>query len=469
MLAVLLTLASCSQRVPTNVVGPPPLIPEPRRSPRLSTPPSWYWEPVEVDRRPAETSIDLPMTEDRVLRALGGNRVWDALGPSGRERLLRDGLVIVPRNEASNQVGALYTKLREQRVPYVVTLDALAYALHVAFERALAEVDDTLLAPGLDALLERLEARLGAEQKGAGVELGAANGLARAIVAVARGLASPGAKVAGPALAPETMALVSEEIALIEAHAKVGTSPLLAVPIDYARFDTPADAAHPGSFRALTWLASAPLLFAAEGEVPGSVVGIARSRLLARAAMVLARLSLPDVDPAIFALWSRITRVLAFVWGAPDDVSALEFADLASSMGIGLENPKHIANVVTVDRLRRRAAAGRVPLVFDGAGASARAGVGMRIFGGHASADSVALAAMSGPNVGATHAAPPPVMARDGQRTLPSSLDLAAWLGAREGRAAVHEQGHDQFAGYDAALERAAAARPDQTRSRSMA
>jgi len=35
----------------------------------------------------------------------------------------------------------------------VLTLDALTYALHVAFERALAEVDDTLLAPGLDALL----------------------------------------------------------------------------------------------------------------------------------------------------------------------------------------------------------------------------------------------------------------------------------------------------------------------------
>jgi hypothetical protein len=458
LLVLVTLLASCAHDRPKSALGPPAALPEPRRAHRSAPQPEWYWEPVDADVNAAQRTVELPVGEGSLVRIEGATRVWDELGPAGRERVGRDGIVVVASPEARVGMGAFYTDLREQRVPYVVTLDALAYSLHVAFERALAEVDDTLLAPGLDALLGRLEARLSAEQKGAGIELGEALGLARAVVAVARGLASTSTSTS--TISPELGAAVNLEIARIQAHAGSATSPLLGTPIDYARFAVPAGAAHPGSFRALTWLASAPLLFVAQSEAPGAVVGVAASRLHTRAAMLFARLSLRDVDPEIHALWSRLRRVLAFVWGPPDDLSAPDLAEVAASIGVALEDPTHVANVVTVDRLRRRAAQARQPVVFDGAGAPARAGIAMRLFGGHASADSMVLASLAGARLG-NGSANPPALARDGFRALPSALDLAAWLGAKEGRAALRDGGLDAFSGYEAALAQAIATRPD--------
>jgi hypothetical protein len=160
--------------------------------------------------------------------------------------------------------------------------------------------------------------------------------------------------------------------------------------------------------------------------------------------MLLARVSERDVDPGIYAPWSRISRLLAFVCGPSDDLSPPELAELGAALDTRVEDPKHVANVVSVDRLRRRAARGRPPLVFDGAGSPGRAGTAMRLFGGHAPADSVALGSFAG--------------AHDGG--MPQVLDLAVWLGAPEGRASLHESGGDALAGYDDALARAIAARP---------
>lgn len=468
VLGLLVSAASCAYERPKVVLGPLQALPEPRRAQRLPAPPEWYWEPIEVEVRAPAKVVELPVAEGSLVRIEGATRAWDELGPAGRERLLRDGVVIAPSKEARVRMGAFYMDIREQRTPYVLTLDALTYALHVAFEQALAEVDDTLVAPGLDALLARLEERLGAEAKGAGVELGEAIALARAIVAVARGLASP-VLVMGEAststnvpMAAELGLAVKEEIARVNAHAGSARSPLLDAPIDYARFAVPPGAAHPGSYRALSWLAAAPLLFVAQSEMRDAAVGVATARLHTRAAMVLTRLTLRDVDPAIHALSARITRVLAFVWGPSDDLAPTELAEIAASIGVPLEDPKQVANVVTVDRLRKRAAQGRLPLLFDGSGAPTRAGSNLRLFGGHAPADSIALASLAGPALGKTSAGSPPTIARDGIRALPSALDLAAWLGAKEGRAALREGGLDVFPGYDAALAQAVALRPDE-------
>ena len=337
-------------------------------------------------------------------------------------------------------------------MPYVITLDALAYALHVAWERALAEVDDTLLAPGLDALLVQLETRLAAEQKGAGVELSEALGLAQAMVAVAKGLASlPAAVLVAPTSTPSTStststrAEVDAEIARVLAHAGASSSPLLDVTIDYGRFGAPAGAAHPGAYRALAWLADAPLMFVAASEARGATAGVGTARLATRAAMVLSRLMLREVDPVTHALWTRIRRVLTFVWGPSDDLSGPELAELATTIGVAIEDPKQISNVVTVDRLRKRAAQGRAALLFDGSGAPGRPGTALRVFGGHAAPDSLAL------------------MALGGGRPLPSVLDLPVWLGAREGRAALHESGFDGAPSYDALLAKAIATRPSDT------
>ncbi|MDB5219548.1 MAG: hypothetical protein JWO86_7475 [Myxococcaceae bacterium] len=444
-------IAACSHGSGKSLLGPPPALPEQRRATRFTPLPEWYWEPVYADVHGAPKPVDLPVAEESLVRLEGATRVWDELGADGRERLRRDGIVLDAATEGARPIrvlppaarlgmGAFYMEMREQRVPYVITLDALAFAVHVAFERALAEVEDLVLGPDLDVFAAELERRLFAEQKGAGVEIGEALRLARGIVAVARGLASEGTLAPPPDLGP----VVAQEIARITAHAGPKTSLLLGAPIDYGRFSVPRSAGRPGAFRALAWLATAPLLLVAQSEVPGAVVGVGTSRLHARTAMLLARVSEREFDPAIYTSWSRISRLLAFVWGPSDDLAPGEIAELATALNFTLDDPKHAANVVTVDRLRHRAARGREPLLFDGAGAPGRAGIGMRLFGTHAPPDSVALAALA-----TAH-----------ESRLPQALDLAVWIGAPEARAMLHEAGGDGLAGYDAVLSRAVAARP---------
>jgi hypothetical protein len=183
--------------------------------------------------------------------------------------------------------------------------------------------------------------------------------------------------------------------------------------------------------------------WAASARAPG--VGIAR--LHARTAMLLARFAEREADPTINAAWSKISRLCTFVWGPSDDLSPTELTEIASAIGVALEDPKNVANVRTVDRLRHRAAKGRAPLVFDGAGAGGAAGISMRLFGGHAPADSIALASF---------------VASDGTRPLPATLDLAVWMGALEARSMLHEEGGDAWPGYDAALARAVTLQPTE-------
>jgi hypothetical protein len=51
-------------------------------------------------------------------------------------------------------------------------------------------------------------------------------------------------------------------------------------------------------------------------------------------------------------------------------------------------------------------------------------------------------------------------MARNGVRALPTALDVAAWLGSREARVALHDSGGDSYERYDETLERLIRGRP---------
>ena len=243
--AVVLALASCTQAAPRPVPAPPPQLPDSSRGRRVPfAPPDWYWQSVDPDLRGGEHGppIELPVPGDVITRFEGGARVWDELGEDGRQRLRNDGIVVLgpaPADVPRWEMGAFYTEWRERRVPYVITLDALFALTHEALGRALADVEAHELAPLLDAVLERLDTRLAAEHRGAGVELAGGYRIARGIVAVARALVDRRYEPA-----PELAALVREETSRIEAHTGSSASVLLGVTIDYARFEVPAADQH---------------------------------------------------------------------------------------------------------------------------------------------------------------------------------------------------------------------------------
>jgi hypothetical protein len=456
--AVALT-AACSQAPPKRV-APPPKLPEAKLRTQPPPPPEWYWEAVEPDVKPGARTqhpIDLPLQDGALGRREGAARIWDDLPAEARERLGRDGLLVVgtegPLDARARSMGAFYTDLREQRIPHVVTMDALFSVVHVGIERALADIEERELAPTLTSLLEKLEARLDKEEGSVGTELAEAYRIARGVMAVARAIsATPTTPYAPP---HDLERIVAAERGNVEGHAGMAMSPLLGVRIDYTDFATPSSAARPGHYRALAWLGTAPLTLVGRGEVPGAPVDVQKARTNARAAIFLARLCAADVDPAINATYMRLLRLISFVWGTPDDLSLAALDALAQGIGVDLTKPSTISNVVLVDKVRARAIAGRPPAVYDGAGAVGRAGVDVRVFGGHASGDAIAMQALVGAAVGAPREgsdAPDAVRVRDGRRVLPSSLDVAAWLGAPEARSVLHEAHVDAFEGYDAEL-----------------
>jgi hypothetical protein len=416
-------------------------------------------------RASSRKPLDLPVTEGDIRRIEGAARLWDELPPEARERLRRDGVLVLgselgiadgsaDAQKRNASIGAFYTHLREQRMPQIITLDALFSVVHLGLVQALAQAEDAVLAPALHALLEKLDARLSAlsaEDAAAGTELLEPYRIARGVVCVARALAAT-SPYSPP---PELAAAVAGERRLVEAHAGVATSPLLGVTIDYTRFAVPSSAARPGAFRALAWLGAAPLTLVARTEVSGSPIGVAQARTNARAAMLLARACDRDVDAGVNAAYTRILRLLTFVWGPSDDLSLAELDDIAESAGIDLTKPADIANVARVDKVRARAIAGRSPAIHDGAGGVGRSGVNVRVFGGHAPADSVVLHSLVGTAAGLAHesaSASSIDRLRKGRRVLPSTLDVAAWLGAPEARALLSESNADAFDGYDAAL-----------------
>src|SRR5262249_25466184 len=99
----------------------------------------------------------------------------------------------------------------------------------------------------------------------------------------------------------------------------------------------------------------------------------------------------------------------------------------------------------------------------DGGVPVARPAPSLRLFGGRAAPDSEVMQSLVFPSVGALKAGNDKAQtARDGERALPSALDVAAWLGCPEAKAVLRESGDDGYDGYDAALEELFRRRPPE-------
>jgi hypothetical protein len=431
---------------PTGSRGPD--VPRARRPP---APAEWYWDAVEPEVHDAEPHpLDLPLAEAAIARLEGAARLWSELGFAGRDRLRRDGLVVTePLGDAPfarTRVGAFYSDLRARRIPVVLTVDALYAASLLGIRRAIAAAEAAELGPALHALIAKLGARLAGGGRVAEQELVVPQRLARGLVAVAASLAT------GAPAPADLAATVAEERARIDAHAGIATSPLLQVPLDYARFEVPLAAASPGLFKAATWLGAAPLVLAARTEPRGGSADVMLARTHTRAAMLLSRLVDRDVDPEISDAYARVARLVAFVWGTPDDLSLVELGDLAEALKVDLAKSPSIASVTRTDLVRHRAALLRPPQVYDGSGGLAKGNrppASVRVLGGHASPDAHALGTLLTGELAAS-------------RPSPNLLDVAAWLGAPGIRSTLREAGASGAPGYDEALARAVTLRPGE-------
>jgi hypothetical protein len=227
--------------------------------------------------------------------------------------------------------------------------------------------------------------------------------------------------------------------------------------------------AQAGLFRAMAWLSNAPLVLLGAGEEGKTSIALVRTH--ARAAMVMARLLDPDVEPEAAAAWEKIDRIATFLAGQPDDLTPHDMAKAASDAKVTFKDAQWIANVARVDQIRHLVTKARGPRLFDG---SVRAS-SMRVFGGRLTPDGEALQGLVFPAVGPVHASilesqragvterpALPITARDGKRVLPTARDVALWLGSTEARAALRETRDDAYEGFDQAAEKVLARRPGE-------
>ncbi|HEY4014877.1 MAG TPA: DUF3160 domain-containing protein [Polyangiaceae bacterium] len=467
MPAIALTLAvalgcgaGAAHSKPPADPGPPAVTSE-QALPKVPTVPVWtYWQPVEAPLPGASTAtMDLPVSEAVLARTPTVAQRWDAMADSAREAILTRGFAVLRAARPEVRLGDFYAALEADHVPSVLTLDALFFLAHLAFDRALADVDALVVTPLVATMLHDLDARVAAESRGAPADMVPAYAAARSLVAVALSLGEP--TYVPPATAARA---VEMEKALVFAHAGIAASPALGVPIDYAAM-APGGAAAGDSgrapwFRAVAWLENAWLALEGRGERNAQTrVDVATARAHTRAALILSRALDAAVDSEAANAWERIERLSTLLVGPSDGVSPRDLAATVSTTELDPRRRDWLADVGAVDRVRHRAARGRVIPAF-------------RLFGLRAVPDVEVLQALTSPAIGPSDLADatmtwapyehaePAFTGRDGIRALPRGLDVAAWLGSAEAREALRDSGDDAYEGYDDALALLRQARP---------
>ncbi|MEO6420509.1 MAG: DUF3160 domain-containing protein, partial [Polyangiaceae bacterium] len=366
-----------------------------------------------------EVSVDaelrgpaLPLDDLQIVRPEGADARFGALAKEDREKLLENGFVVVERDHDPKRMGAFYTEIAAARIPYVITLDALFELTHFAIAAALAEVETRETVVALAALLARMEARLKVEQVGAPSDLLAPYALSRGYVAVAQSLLSP---TYSPPI--DLGEVVARETGKILGHRSNAVSPLLGVKLDYTAL-MPRAGAGVGdgarAYRAIAWVAQAPLLLA-ESPSPGALpANVSLLRTNARAALILARLIDPAVDPEAARAWDRIEALAHFFVGPAADFSPRDLASLAVATKIDVRDSKGLVNVARIDRLRRAASEdnAKAPRLYDGQPPS------VRLFGARWTPDSAIMESLVYPSIS--------------DRRLPGASDVVTALRTRE-------------------------------------
>jgi hypothetical protein len=376
---------------------------------------------VPFDVQATGDPLVLPVDDAGIVRLEGANARWFGAPESLRAAVRRDGFAVLPSSDLATRVGDFYLGLARSRVPVLITLDALFHLVHIARDRAFADVETLVLGAARNRLLSYLDRRLESEQRGCHADLVAGYRLARVLVSTAIQLQGD-ARVLPPDIAAE----VASEVAAATAHAGLATSASLGVPIDYSLCKVrgaleDGDDKLPGAFRAGAWLAYAPFAAHAQTEAQGGPLDVGQARVQTRAALLLTRLVQIEVDAQVARAWSTIARASELAVGPPADLTASDVAQIALGAGIDVRDAAAIADVVRLDHVRH-------------ALARARPGATFRLAGLARAADAVVMQAAAS--------------ADPSKRAMPSGKDVVRWLTSK--RAQGDLESHVSF--YDSAL-----------------
>ncbi|MBN1771675.1 MAG: DUF3160 domain-containing protein [Deltaproteobacteria bacterium] len=402
------------------------------------------------------------------------------LDETARQRLSDHGFVVTA-GPLTRQVDEIYTiyEALSGNVPVFVTADTALHLYHLVFDSLLMSIEQHHLIGMLTKMIGALRAKALESAAGTGSVADAALDNV-AVFDVIRKLLDPAAEVEG-----RVAERVAAELALIEQHAGFAKSPVFGYDEDYSQYVprghyTRSEALR-RYFRAMMWLGRMSFLLKASGDPDGGLVDEERARHFVRMAALLSRgLQEAQADgvPAV-RLWERIYSVTAFFAGFSDDLTPVEVRPVVDALFEAAGGVQALAEPANVDLLRARMAALRSPAINSGTAAEANIMLilengnpeellratarttGMRIMGQRYTPDADVMGRLAVPAVGAPLGPrdPPPFTLAETQqgpaRGFARGLDVMLLLGAPRARPILEELGDAQYAGYDAALERA--------------
>ncbi len=278
------------------------------------------------------------------------------LSPQQRAHLAQNGFVVSPSEE--KEFYTLYEKARYNNEPVFVSSDSLLHVYHLLFDKVLRTLERERFIP----ILKQLNALMLAgvqeqyeELRGTALEESARRNVA--FFAVASRLLGPTVEI--PAYATD---LAEAELALIEAHAGIMSSPLFpGLPLgeDYTQY-IPRGHYTRGEdlkayFRAMMWYGR--MTFRLIGPVDP------RGREETRRALLIVQALAADAEAA--SLWQAIYEPTVFFVGRSDDLLCSEYVEVMARVYGGIPgDPSAFADEEKLTAFMREASELRPPRIL---------------------------------------------------------------------------------------------------------
>lgn len=367
--------------------------------------------------------------------------------PQQKQLLAKNAFVVTP--SAEEQLFFIYENNDYLSIPSFITTDSVLQVYHVFYDFTLRKVEQTKLVDELEKLSAGI-ADEAARAEAAATDP-AVRDAARAVLAyatVARKLVDPKAPVP-----PSVKDLVDAELKLVEAHAGRTDSPIFkgnGVRVDYSQFVPRGHYTRAPEleryFKAMMWYGLMPF------PLENAKSGAADRTSTLEALLLTAALHAPakDGEPRLIERWDRIYAPTAFYVGVADDLTPVEYEQLAEEV-FGKEfGAKSLANTAAVDRFVAEASKRfRGPGIAASVGdreTGAVQGRQFRLMGQRFVLDSRIFQELTYPKVGS----------EDNRRLMPQGLDVMAALGSDRARAILdadpNENGYANYATQSAKM-----------------
>lgn len=331
---------------------------------------SSYYQAETVQVNPVEKAWILPLRWQNVLNA---SPVSLRLGLSSNActAIERNGFVVVPFGKGTNIIEP-YTTLREGGVPAFITSDTLLHLYHVQFDDILKCVETNEFLPKLVTMSSALLEEALYQRNTFTGDLREAAVRNAAFLSVANRL------VGGAVVPPEDIAaMVSAELALIEAHAGFADSPIFKYKEDYSQYvprgHYTRSEALKRYFKAMMWYGRMAFLlkgsenFGPNGEALVSVQD-AKIQTLQGVMLALALDRLEAGGQPIADTWNRIYGVTAFFVGLADDLTPYEYKEAVLKLFGASVGPADLDDPQKLFDLKKELALLRNPEIYGGTG-----------------------------------------------------------------------------------------------------